>query len=190
MTNVTLRLACKRCCGLHLGLLGHLLWGKPAAMWWGHSSWKQIFQSQICLQTPEIWLTTQLQPCKSPGATHLSCSQILDSQKPRDQKRSWVKMWNFWVICYASMKGGIAFSLDCMSLPQTYRVWFSGEGPRNLHECLWVILWPSIVWEPLLFFSLTALFLSSLPPFLLPPTVPFPKALSRAFFLFTVRSLG
>ena len=79
------------------------------------------------------------------------------------------------------MKGGCCglFRLH-VSTPKTYRVWFSGEGPRNLHECLCMILWPSIVWEPL-FFSLTAL-LSSLPPFLYPLTVPFLKALSRAAF--------
>ena len=76
------------------------------------------------------------------------------------------------------------FSLDCMALPQTYRVWFSGEGPRNLHECLWVILWPSIVWEPLLFFF------TDCPPSFFPPSIPsssystFPKSSVQGVFSF------
>lgn len=37
-------------------------------------------------------------------------------------------------------EGGIAFRLH-VSTPDI-QSYFLGEGPRNLHECLWVILWP------------------------------------------------
>lgn len=73
-------------------------------------------------------------------------------------------------------------------LPQACCVWFSGEGPKNLHECL----------REIFFFFLTLynlkttapFFPSSLPPFLHSPAVQFPEVLSRASSLFSVRSPG